>query len=357
MITDTPSQSRLTSLWRWWIDALAGLFPEGVRSIVSPRAERAFVAASDIDAPLQLWRGGMWQDGPNLAALSLRKHRGLRRRLQDGRASLVVLTRPGDMVSRQVKLPAGSERDLRAALRFEIERLAPFPAADLLAHAEMAPRKKGEPTVTAQVSFVPKAALADVIAAAEGLGVHAVHAAPDVSTTPLKPLLQPASETRPVSQRLLLVGILLLCLAGTGWVWYHDQTLRRATAEAEAALAEARQRAVSLPDQTGRDLAATSPFARERWEHRQTTPLAAERLRALTEVLPDDTYLTSLILTPERLDVGGSAPEASALIALIEAVPGFGPPQFRAASRRDQDTGRDDFLLTIPLTLDGGANE
>ena len=74
---------------------------------------------------------------------------------------------------------------------------------------------------------------------------------------------------------------------------------------------------------------------------------ALQILAALTQALPDDTWLADLALKPGNLTMDGQSADAAKLIALLAAVPGLQDPSFTAPVTRTNDGKADLFSLRV----------
>lgn len=76
---------------------------------------------------------------------------------------------------------------------------------------------------------------------------------------------------------------------------------------------------------------------------------ALQALAALTELLPDDTYLTELTLNERKLTFAGRSPGAARLIAALSANPSVRNPMFSAPVTRSEDGHSDLFSIRADL--------
>jgi len=72
-------------------------------------------------------------------------------------------------------------------------------------------------------------------------------------------------------------------------------------------------------------------------------------LEALSGALPDDTWLTSLNLSGERLVIEGRSSSAAALVRRLEMTRGFGRVEFGAPVTRSVSDGLEHFQLVVAM--------
>jgi general secretion pathway protein L len=70
-----------------------------------------------------------------------------------------------------------------------------------------------------------------------------------------------------------------------------------------------------------------------------------ETLASLTDLLPDDTFLTDLSLTGRKLTINGQSASAAKLIGLLSTEPSLGNPSFVAPVTRLETSHTDLFSI------------
>ena len=82
---------------------------------------------------------------------------------------------------------------------------------------------------------------------------------------------------------------------------------------------------------------------------RKQTGSSLQALAVLTEVLPDDTYVTTLGLRQRKLTVSGRSMSAARLIGAMAANPLIHSPAFVAPVVRDETKGDQMFSIRADL--------
>jgi general secretion pathway protein L len=337
-------------LLRWWGSQLAQLWPwRGGADAVSQR-----VLVLDPAEP------------PDLAVTLTWQHRGADRRLGQflpdaagrqelqqavraaGHAPIVLRLPPGTLLEREAVLPLAAEQDADAALRHDLDRLTPFRAADLIWSAEAIGRDHRRGLLHLRLLLVPRAAVEAVLemAAAAGLAVSALQGrGADGAVRRI------ALESRacPPWHRVLLRGAVVTCMG---------------LAVASAAAPFLRQAAL-LAALDAR-IATSQPLAREASDIRRqlleetassdiitSTQLefgnALSVLAAVTDALPDDTFLFGLTLKQRQLMLRGQSGNAAGLIARLTASEAIHNPSFAAPVTRAAGDGQDQFTIAATL--------
>jgi general secretion pathway protein L len=263
------------------------------------------------------------------------------RRLRD-----VVLRLPrGALLERSVGLPLAAEASLERVIHFEIDRYTPFAAEEVFWAAHVRTRDRVQGRLQAAITLVPRQAVQPVLEALAGLGLRVGLLEGDVAGGDERRLpVAPRDERRERRQRVRLVaaGTLAAVLAAAAVAvpflrqsWAID-ALDARIAALQPSLAEAetlRQRLTAR--QAGSDVVAS--------EQLQVGD-ALQTIAALTQILPDDTFLTGLVLQKREVSIEGQSANAARLIGLLSGDPVIRNAAFAAPVTRN-DTGSDLFSI------------
>lgn len=166
----------------------------------------------------------------------------------------------------------------------------------------------------------------------------------------IPPHLRPRRLTRPQAATLgtlaATAALLVAAILAPGWrdarhLAAIDAELRRLEPEVRAV-----ERVVQDLEARRRLLAAVAAL-----EDTTIRPLPA--LRELTEILPNDAWLTTLTLDPKGIELTGQAAAASALIPLLENSPRFEQVEFASPVTRGRD--REQFRIRAAWESGGRA--
>jgi len=267
-----------------------------------------------------------------------------------------VLLRLPDAVllEREVALPLAAERDPDAVLGFEMDRLTPFRAADVVWQATELRRDRSRNRLLLRLSLLPRTPFAAVLPllARIGLVPEAVEApAPGGETEPGEwrrlALGSQGLTGRADRRRLRLAAALVAALAvvAAALPFARQALAEREVAAHIAALGPRVEEVAALRQRVGRATGEADAFAA--LAARVGNPLAV--LAALTNILPDDTYLRSLTLRQRQLAITGRSAAAARLIGLLAANRLIGNPAFAAPVTR-APAGGDEFAIRATIT-------
>jgi general secretion pathway protein L len=323
----------------WWVEQMAGLLPSCVRRSLTPDA---LVLAAEGDT-LRLLHRRRGRERPMgdvpLAAAGTALPRLLPRR----RIALVLRIATG-LLERDVTLPLAAERDPARVLRYELDRLTPFGADDVVWDWMALRRDPVRARLHLRLWLVPRRLLVPlltVLADARLAPAVLEVAAPRGGWRTIR--LHPSSAARRTAPVLAGAASAVLALAALATPFLRQSAAASAVDARIAALRPLAAEAASLRRQAaaGGDVVAAE---------RTRLGDAVAAIAAVTEALPDDTFLTALTLRQRRLGLGGESRGAAALIARLAADARFRNPSFAApVTRSDGGRAADRFEINADL--------
>ena len=324
----------------WYIASLRSLVPGALRRPAWQDAVMTVTAAAG--APPE--SAEVTQEGRGSAGVLGRL--GQMRRSAVIRPVVLRLRGAGALV-RRVTLPAAARRDLAAALAFEIDRLTPFTADEVLVTHEILTRDNAQGLLHVRLAVLPRAWIAGLLAALGEAGFAAVRIeAAGAEGEAVFALPGARRQSRvPPALALLAAGLAVLCLAippARQALALHRLDAARAALAPRLRLAEALRGRLAAEDRFRAALGAEA--ARE-----GDTLLM---LSALTRALPDRSYLTDLSLRDRVATLDGESPNAAGLVARLAADPHFADPAFAAPVTRSLNGGGDVFSIRVRLRDD-----
>ncbi len=265
------------------------------------------------------------------------------RRMLDSRPGTPLLLRipPDTMLERPVTLPLAAERDIGRVLAYDMDRITPFTADEVFWTHAISERDRTRGRLLARLLIVPKAPFLSLLEVLKQAGLAPVALE---ATAPLRRVkLSRAPSARDRWRRWGLAGggaaVGALALAAI-LLPFLLQSAERRQVEAEIAALRPHVEAV---DALRRDLAARAGSVDVVVAERTRVGDAVGVLAAITEILPDDTYLNSFALHQGRIEMTGQSDGAARLIAALSADPAIRNPAFAAPVTRIQ-TGRADLF-------------
>ena len=339
-----------SEFFSWWIRQLSELLPARLRraadgsavtrvSLLGGAIPAIEIAAVGRRGALTLCHAALDEAGLAQARAALAGKR---------RPAPVVLRLPeAALLEREVVLPLAAERDPEAVLGYEMDRLTPFRAAEIVWQASALKRDRARNRLSLRLSLVPRSLLAPALAPLARIGL-----APDFVEAPApgggwRRIALAAAGAGRTDRRILRLAaalVFLLAMIAAGLPFARQSFAERAVAARIAALRPRVAEVLALHERAGSEAGGSDAIAG--LAARVGNPLAV--LAALTDILPDDTYLESLTLSDRRLAMTGRSAAAARLIALLAANPLFRNPAFAAPVTRVPDEGAggaDEFAI------------
>ncbi|MET0674946.1 MAG: PilN domain-containing protein, partial [Bradyrhizobium sp.] len=315
-----------------WTEVVAAAVIAGLDRLASPRVVRlveneqgAFVVeaagkAEAASSPATVDASEL--AGPRLAPL-----------LRGSRVEIVL--QPRRFLFRSLELPTRAAGFLDGIVRAQIDRLTPWTAADAVFGCSPPVSNGPNGIVTVIAATTRKAVMAhvDAMAAVHPAAVAILTDADARDAGRIRVFEQKASS-RLDNVRLgralrAAIGILaIVALASIAAATYVDEDL--GAREAELAQKIAARRAAIRAGVDGGDRLLLAGL--ERRKHQ--TPSSVIILEALSQLLPDHTYVTGMNLAGSRLQISGITRDAPSLIPLIEQSRHFTRATFYAPTTR-----------------------
>lgn len=261
-----------------------------------------------------------------------------------GQGPAVLRLPPELLLEQQVALPIAAERDPERVLQYEMDRITPFTADELFWGWTIERRDRAQGRLHLRLSLVPKARLSATLDALRQAGLRPTGLE---ALSPSGPTRRVALDRPPPARwrrrGLALAGGLCAVLAAAAVaVPFVVQSVRSAEVERRiAALRPQAERAEALRRRILSSAAGTDVFT----EQRARVGDALATLATLTDVLPDDTFLTELTMRARVVTLSGQSAGAAKLIAALAAEHSIRNPAFAAPVMRNEGTRGEGFSI------------
>lgn len=331
--------------------------PAALRRLLASRDRRLLVAPRGDEAQLVLDAGS---EREPLGTLRLAGADPLPGPVSGGAKELrhsTVLTLPLDAVlTRRVSLPVQVRDTLAQAIRFELDRLSPFSAEQVVYDFAPLPGAKGDTRLRVDLALCRRDRVDGWLKRLREAGspvdrVTWEGAWPRANLLPAEerprrrqPLLDPV--------KLLIALVLALTALALGTpLWQKARVLE----SLEAEVRKARTQAVQVDEvrqELERARRGSTEVLRQKWEQ----PRMLDLLRELTERIPGDTWVQSLEYQNGEVQVRGESGQATALIGLLEQAPGLDGVSFRSPVTQVARTGKERFNLAFNYRPNSSAD-
>jgi general secretion pathway protein L len=358
-------QASLGEMVKWWVGELTELVPEAMRRRLVGQHTRIVLL---VDAPGDNLIQETGQGSRRLGRVDLDTPiSGSARRLlaavprvgRNGGTELVLRLPANRALRTPVSLPLAAEKNLDEVIGFEFERLVPFSRSDVYYAYRLTARDKQAQMLRLELIVLPRSEVTKLSQTADTLGVRVTglevqEPGPEPRITSIS-LGAPEPGSGMQAGRGVTIGLAtaaaalaLICLAIPFWkasVTIDSLTAQMAAARQQAETAAALQKQIDAKRQEREFLT----------DRKRAMPTVTELLATLTQLIPDDAYLTELTITGDRVRLVGAAKSATALLTLIDQSPSFHGAAFQSPIVQDPRLNRERFDVTAAIAKRSGS--
>jgi len=276
--------------------------------------------------------------------------------LKGARIELLLL--PRRFVFKPLELPSRAAEFLEGVVRSQIDRLTPWDA-EHAAFGFSNPVDVGSGRITVTVVATAKERLLPFFKAFSGAGAHSVALfaqppEPDAEVPPISVFQESVGgllDIRSVRRILLaaLASVFLIAAAASVAAAIMDHSLQTRQDEVARRIAHTRAAALAARNKPGDPKTLAEQVLARRKNKSASTVIALE---ILSQILPDDTYLTELRIDSSKLRLTGITHDAPALIRLIERSHHFNQAIFFAPITHSSSDAGDRFNIEANIQPD-----
>lgn len=342
----------LNAFAEWYCQQMIGLLPARLRARDDGPADALIVVARSQDPPLiELVARRRRRETPLGSFSPAGADAGLASRAVAAHRTPATVLRlpPGSFLQRVITLPLAAETGLDSVVGFEMDRYTPFTAEEVHWTAAVTSRDRTGGRLQAVVSLVQKQRVAPMLAALRAIGCLPGALEAEGPGGVVQRIGLNGHDTRRRTRRrrsLALAGgvCAALALAAVGTPFLVQ---RQASDAIEQRIAASQPQVAEAETLRGR-LAARAAGSDAVAAQQALVGDALQAIAALTRILPDDTYLTGLVLHQRRLEIEGQSANAAQLIASLSSDPILRNAAFSAPVTRAEG-GADLFSLRAEL--------
>ena len=328
-----------------WMDGVAAAATALLGRLTAPPKVRLIEQATGVFA-LQPARGGAQAMPLTIANGIAACSPEAAAKVSGSRVELAL--RPDRFFFRPLEAPKRAAEFLDGVVRAQIDRITPW-SVNEAAFGWSAPVEIANERIAVTVAAAPRAQLVPLTQALDALGAKSVAvstALPDQTPiTVFDESAADAAEARSVRRKLSAALLALVLLAGSALAADIVVGNRLRDRQNDIAQRIAERRGLL---RAGADAAANSALAQlER--RKNASPASVIVLEALSNALPDNTYVTELRVEGTKVQVVGFTSDAPSLIRLIERSPHFSRATFFAPTTRAPSDPGDRFHIEAQI--------
>jgi general secretion pathway protein L len=339
----------LTEALHWWAARMGELLPDALMQRPSVLSDAVIVVpeAEPGEPATLLLRHNRQESRLGVFVAGLTGREALRALLnrQAGRREVRLRPPAGALLERQVTLPSAAEPELRRVLGFEMNRLTPFGVDDVFWTWRILAHDRVHHRLNIRLSLVLREPLRPLIAALTQAGLPPTALETKAGSGPplVIPLRQDAAGGGWRGHTTVVLasvcGMLVMTAIALPFVLQslalRQQDDRIAAVQPQVTQAEALRGRLAA-SRLGQDAIAAA-----RTKFGDTLQVLA----AVTQLLPDDTYLVDLALRDRKLAITGQSASAARLIGALARDPSFHNAGFAAPVTRNPAGDRDVFAI------------
>jgi len=337
----------LTALFTQWLGTLAGLVEYTRNAMRERRAIK--VREEDNLFTFRSNAGEAPSDALPLAVLSsgTRAPEAVLRTL---RSKFIMLEYPATQaITRHLSAPAQARDFLPGVVRNQIDRLSPWPTAQVLYSYQLSGMTSDRSTLDIVISIASRSEIEALRARFSETGLVAdriVVTPQDLQPVPLWTKSTSAAQTESRRLRLMigggLGGIVAVSLVLCIWGLMSMSAIREDSEETLDRLSALQKHAAA---QRSPQALASLPPARRAWVAKEIAVPMSVLLEALSRSVPDGAYLNELTFGEGKVRILGLADEAPPLIGALEGSHHFSDVHFTAPVTRGQDGKLERFSI------------
>jgi general secretion pathway protein L len=351
--------STLRSAFGWWTGELAGLVPQRLRRRLGSMRGQLFLILDGERADLVYEGAGRREMLARLPSSSTdleasqRTLALLRRRRREAEAAATICLPEEVALRRTIALPLAAAGNLAQVVFFELDRHTPFKRDDVYFAHRLLKRDAEARQLQVELTVVPRAVVTEALRTAGDLGleVAAVRVGGAPGLADASPNILPESQ-RPKNRRwtgraLAALGAItaLLAIAALAIPFVQIQI---EAGDLEQQVAVAKQKAeASLRLQ--RDIDTTVEDSHSLVQRKQQKVPVSDVLLSLTELMPDNTWITTLEISGSELRISGYSSSATEVLGILDRSSAFSNAAFRASVTQDTRLNREQFNIAAQI--------
>ena len=360
MKLDMPFEMQVRSFFSWWGEELITFIPDGLKRFLGQATEYLLVNKDHAGMTLCLVNAKTVRqlahfpndiDDVNAMDELRQSHPQL------STLDVILELKRSQVLTREIRLPLAAKSNLHQVVAYELDRYTPFTAEQVYYDVQITGKDTETGQLSAQLALIPRQKLDDLCEELIDCGLHPTVARLDgqAEQSPAFNLLPP--EHRPSNRstskiiNAAIATVLMLLLLGLFLVplWSQQRIVAELEREVKA-VSEVANQVQTLQERLEAQLKDTNFLL----DQKRAQPVLVHMFNDLTKRIPDGTWLTYLQYKEGNLQVRGESPDASSLIALVEASSVFRNTRFVSPVTRNTASNTDRFQLAMDV-LNGGV--
>lgn len=344
----------------WWFSELSALLPRRISRIFRSQGGRLEIDFSGDTASLIYKSDGIDHHlgGLNVSdtppGMQKKTFSSLVSKVRRGKVVTVLRLPREQALQKTMVLPMAAAENLRQVLGFEMDRQTPFKPENVYYDGRITKTDDQSQQIVVEITVVPREVVDETLRRVSSWGINPdrvgiVQVEDPSSRNPLN-LLPNGSDRgkRRFAERLsflfMITALVLIIYA----VWMPLQKKQKQLDEISVRIENAKKGALEINAMQSEvnEIVDRGRFLIEK--HKARRPLTL-LLNELTRMLPDESWIGSLLVSDTKVTLSGYAKSASALIGVLEASPMISKVEFSAPVTEDPRLGVEKFSLKFTV--------
>jgi len=356
----------INRFFQWWGRELSYCLPDTLRQKLSKKSGYVLLSIADDTVKIEQVIDGLKHDITTLSLSETNSNDYLQLindKTELENADFVLRLTAEQAIHKILYLPAAAKENLQQVVGFEMDRVTPF-SVEQVYYAVKIRAKEQQGKIKVQLVLTPKDILDGILHQLKSANiapsiVDYSEAANDFEQG-LAPYNLLPEKDRPVKNKITQIAtwslsfLAIILLAGVLVfpLWLQSQELdslrvQLQSLQKDTQLVQAHQLEIDqIVDETEQLIRI-----------KNKTASLLETLDLLSQLLPNETWVTHFKYNNESIQVQGQSPSASALISVVEASPLFSNARFVSPLTQDKKTGMERFQISMDVNSKGETED
>ena len=346
--------NKTREFFAWWSAELAGMLPAS-KSVSGKSTQRGLLIRLDNKSSTFQWEERSREE-PIASKFdsesALKKYNAAVEQDKKLAVKACSIQLPNKKILRRsITLPASTEENLLNVVSYEMDRYTPFARDDVYFDVKIQDRNQKEQKITVALSVIKKSVVDEIIkfASASSMSIQSVFTKVDGKVEHfsfIKDQEQGSSQRKPSKVNKYLSTLALLLAITALALPIAKNYLQAEQYKSELLILQEEVDQVRQLQSEYKLIKQDVDFITRQSRHSMRV---LDLLNDLSRIVPDDTYLSRLVLEQGVVRIRGNSAAASKLISIIDSSPQFIDVRFVAPVTQNNRTGLENFTIEFQL--------
>ena len=361
---DTEINIDITGFFKWWGGELRALLPEKLRQIIDESSGLLIVEpkGGQLEITYETRAEAHYLGEFELNDLGKSKFLELVNESQEiGNAEVLVRLPKMYVVEKQIFIPEAAAKNLQQVIGYEVDRYTPFKADQVYFDFVVQGKDKINNQIRLLLLAAPKEKLNQLLKDILDWGLNPAYVdceqqprGSDKKNQQYNLLPEEFEHKKNQIPKIIMLSTMVFMLLFAGGavifpLWQEYQIVEELTGKSRKA-----ERMAIKVDDTKKKVDVLYEVTNELINNKKKEPSLVEMLDALSKIMEDDTWLTKLKYSDQKLEIHGRSPTASVLISTFEKNDFFNNTKFISPVNQDKKTGLEWFQISTEITTGSG---